>query len=257
MLRIVVSYSNAEKAEKYKDTLKGTGGRDVEILDAFAGAGVADGDWRSLMGNADALVLTGGPDVAPSRYGAALDDTAGVETIHARDAMEWELLAAARAARQPVLGICRGHQVVNAFLGGTLWQDLGALGPEVRQAHDPAHDDRTRLAHAVAAGTADTPFCELLGSAGRLVVNSLHHQGVREVGPGLIVAATSPDGVVEALESADPAWWLWSVQWHPEELVGADQHPLPRTLFERSLGAARAAAERRRGAGAVAPGGSP
>ena len=244
-MRVVVSYSKKEKAEKYKDTLKGIEGGGFEIADAFSGAAASTEEWRELQRGADALLLTGGPDVEPTRYEEELDAAASVESIPERDAMEWELLRVARDCRQPVLAICRGHQVVNAFLGGKLWQDLGALGKAVKQRHDPDATNRRLLAHPLDVGQASSPLGELLRASAPIAVNSLHHQAVRVPGAGMHVLARSPDGVVEATELVDPAWWVWSVQWHPEELVGSQDHPLHRQLFERFLDEAERFAKRR------------
>jgi putative glutamine amidotransferase len=238
MARIVVSYSRPEKAEKYKAALGIVGGTGVELADAWSGAPRST-PWREALGGADGLLLTGGPDVEPARYGEALDPAAGVDVLPERDAMEWQLLEAARETKLPVLAICRGHQVAHAFLGGRLWQDLGALGPETRRRHDPDRDHRSLLAHGVVTAVAASPLAELLTGTTPLSVNSLHHQAVREPGRGLRVTARSEDGVVEASEGSDPSWWIWTVQWHPEELLGPDHDPRHRALFERFLRAAR------------------
>jgi len=236
-MRIVVSYARPQKAQKYKDTLKGVDGFDVEIVDAHSAATPPPRGWRDLIGTADGLLLTGGADVEPSRYGQAEDPAAGVYTTPERDAMEWDLLEAARAARRPVLAICRGQQVVNAFLGGTLWQDLGRLGADVKRDHDPDESDRRRLAHGVDVGPGTDPLSELLRSHAPFAVNSLHHQAVRVLAEGLGVAAASPDGVIEAMALRDPRWWLWAVQWHPEELTEPGDHPVHGELFRSFLSA--------------------
>jgi putative glutamine amidotransferase len=246
-MRVVVSFSKPEKGKKYKGTLKGIGGGDLELVDADSSAAAPTGGWQALVQEADALLLTGGPDVEPARYGEGVDPNAEVESIPARDAMEWELLDAARAARRPVLGICRGHQVVNVFLGGRLWQDLGALGEAVSRGHDPDESDRRLLAHSLDVESAVSPLGELLRSCGPVAVNSLHHQAVRVPGSGMQVVAKSPDEVVEATAGVDPAWWVWTVQWHPEELVAAGDQPVHRSIFERFLEQAEATAARRAG----------
>jgi putative glutamine amidotransferase len=234
-MRVVVSYAKPHKAQRYKGALNGIDGLDLEIVDAHSSAAPPPGGWRELIAAADGLLLTGGADVEPTRYGHAEDPTAGVYTTPERDAMEWELLAAARAARLPVLAICRGHQVVNAFLGGTLWQDLGRIGADVKRAHDPDESDRRRLAHGLDVRTDARPLSELLRTFAPIEVNSIHHQAVRELGEGLEVVATSPDGVIEAIAHLDPAWWLWAVQWHPEELTEPGDHPVHRELFRNFL----------------------
>jgi len=236
-VRIVVAYSKPHKARKYKDSLQRVNGFELELVDAHASAETSPAGWRALQDSADGLLLTGGPDVEPRRYGEETDPDAGVHTVPARDAMEWELLAAARSARKPVLAICRGHQVVNAFLGGTLWQDLGRLDQEVKREHDPDDSDRRRLAHGLEIGGSPDPLSELLRSSAPIVVNSLHHQAVRTLADGLEVVATSPDRVVEATVWRDPSWWLWSVQWHPEELTEPGDHPVHRALFRSFLAA--------------------
>jgi putative glutamine amidotransferase len=236
-MRVVVSYSKPEKAEKYKDSLKGVNGFDVEIVDACSAAAAPPGGWRELLESSAGLLLTGGSDVEPSRYGEPLDPTAGVDAMPERDAMEWELLAAARETSRPVLAICRGHQLVNVFLGGTLWQDLGKVSSEVERRHDPDESDRRRLAHGLEVGPSSDPLHELLRAFTPFAVNSLHHQAVRELGAGLEVVATSPDGVIEAMAFDDPSWWLWCVQWHPEELTRASDPPVHRELFRRFLDA--------------------
>lgn len=236
-MRIVVAYARRNKVHKYKRSLTSVNGHGLEIVDADSTEEAPPGGWRELVATADGLLLTGGADVAPERYGEATDPAANVHVTPARDEMEWELLAAAQSARRPVLAICRGHQVVNAFLGGTLWQDLGALGEPVRRHHDPDESDRRRLAHGLAFGSGADPMSELLRRSASVTVNSLHHQAVRELAPGLGVVATSDDGVVEAMAHEDPDWWLWAVQWHPEELTEPGDDPVHGELFRRFLAA--------------------
>jgi putative glutamine amidotransferase len=159
------------------------------------------------------LVLTGGEDVEPGRYGAAPHPT--VESHAGRDECEIALVLAARKRALPTFAICRGAQVVNVALGGTLVRDIpserpGGLG------HDPggARDARVHEVHA----DGDTTLAGLLGTE-RLTVNSFHHQAVDRLGEALRVSARAPDGIVEAIESTDPVWWMVGVQWHPEELI--------------------------------------
>lgn len=245
-MHVLLSFARQDKAKKYKESLKRVGGPGVEVLEAWSAEAPPAGGWAALVGRADGLVLSGGVDVEPARYGETLDPSAGVEVLEVRDAMEWELLATARDLRIPVLGICRGHQVVNAFLGGTLWQDLGTLGAGVRAAHRHDPDRRRELAHPVEAVPGEHPLQQLFSGASPFSVNSFHHQAVKAPGRGMVVAATGPGAVIEATALADPSWWVWSVQWHPEELVEAGDHPFNRTLFERFLDAAAAARSRQR-----------
>lgn len=163
----------------------------------------------ALLADCDGLVLSGGGDMEPSLWGEApvaeLD-----EVSPERDAMEYAALEEALARDVPVLGICRGCQVVNVFFGGTLYQDLNTQRPGGVE-HQQAGDwDRTQ--HAVEAAPG-SKLADVLG-VGAVQVNSFHHQAVRDVAPGLVATATA-DGLVEGLESAGPGW-LVAVQWHPE-----------------------------------------
>lgn len=170
------------------------------------------------------LVLTGGEDVAPARYGATphpkLEDT-----DPARDAAEAALIAAARERRLPILAICRGIQILNVALGGTLYQDLGSErpGPVTHTGDDSRHSVR------VEPGS----LLERTLGARSTIVNSRHHQAIRDLAPGLRAVAWAEDGLIEAVEAADSnAPWTLAVQWHPEDLN-------ERALFD---GFARAAA---------------
>jgi putative glutamine amidotransferase len=179
----------------------------------------------TLLDGVAGLVLTGGEDVEPTRYGAAPHPT--VESHAERDECEIALVLAARERALPTLAICRGAQVVNVALGGTLVRDIpsewpGALG------HDPGGSRDARV-HGVHA-EADTKLATLLGTS-RLTINSFHHQSVDRLGDALRVSARAPDGVVEAIESTDPEWWMVGVQWHPEELI-ASPEDWDRQLFD-------------------------
>lgn len=188
---------------------------------------------RALVAGAAGVVFCGGVDVAPERYGESARPGAGVETDRARDAFEFDLLAAAQAAAVPVLGICRGLQTLNVFLGGTLHQDLPSERPDgVRHAAPP----QAALAHVVFVEDARHPFAELLRRE-TCVVNSMHHQGIKRLAAALVPIATSADDLVEAAATPpDHRWWVRGVQWHPEDLVELD---LQRALWETFLVAAQ------------------
>jgi putative glutamine amidotransferase len=149
----------------------------------------------------DALLISGGADVEPTRYGAPVAAETSFETQ--RDAFEFALLAAANEAAIPVLGICRGCQVVNVHAGGTLNQ------------HVPSHarwnDDPTELIDTVTT-VPGTLGHQLYGDTRQ--VNSLHHQTVAAVGAGLVISGTTADGTVELLEGIDTP--VLALQWHPE-----------------------------------------
>lgn len=190
----------------------------------------------ALLRRVDGLVLTGGEDVDPARYDDERHHT--VERVSAeRDATELALVGAARELRLPTLAICRGMQVVNVALGGTLVQDIassiaGALPHEqvetrTARTHDVTVDEASRLAAALGAS--------------RLAVNSMHHQSVARAGEGLRVTARARDGVIEGMESDDPAWWMLAVQWHPEELT--TNGPWDEALFAAFADACRARME--------------
>ena len=168
----------------------------------------------AILGAVHGLVLTGGEDVDPALYGAARHPELG-PLQHERDAWELALAAAAQRRRLPTLAICRGVQLLNVALGGTLVQDLPSERPS-SLAHEQAggRDART---HDVRVSEG-TRLRDLLG-ADRVPVNSMHHQAVDRVGDGLATNAVSDDGVIEGVESTDAGWWAVGVQWHPEELT--------------------------------------
>ena len=182
----------------------------------------------------DGLLIAGGQDVSPEVYGEASPEAVALvgETCRERDRMEAVLLEAAVARDLPVLGICRGIQVINALLGGTLWQDLPAQRPSAVEHHGTPPYDVPVHTVEVAAGT---PLAEAIG-AGEHAVNSYHHQAVRELAPGLEAMAVSPDGLVEALWRPESSF-LWAVQWHPEFAHRVDE--ASRRIFSAFIGAAR------------------
>lgn len=249
--RVVVSASSEDRAAPYVAALV-AGGVPAEAIqvvepapDGAGSSGGVGGRGRAgaeLLGEAAGLLLCGGADVAPWRYGEEPLAAAGLEVLPARDELEWDLLEAARARRVPVWGVCRGFQVLNVFLGGTLWQDLPLQRPSAVPHECASPPDL--LSHEVRVLAPDAPLAERLAAAGgRPLVNSRHHQAVRRLAPGLLAVAAAPDGMVEAAVltggaqptavwtggaqapavpggAADPgAWWVRGVQWHPENLL--------------------------------------
>ena len=165
---------------------------------------------QALLEHCDGLVLSGGEDVDPRRYGEEPIPELGSVTP-SRDEMEFTALGLAVEREIPILGICRGCQVLNVFFGGTLYQDLGTqLGSELRHEQEGPWESRWHDVH-VEGGTR---LCEIV-RADCLHINSFHHQGVRDVAPSLEASAVADDGLVEAIESNEHPF-LIGVQWHPE-----------------------------------------
>lgn len=171
------------------------------------------------------LVLTGGEDVDPHRFGEDPHPATG-EAHAGRDAYELALARVAYEQRVPTLAICRGAQVMNVALGGTLVQDIPTQHPS--EINHEQSNRRTERVHAVDV-TADSRLADILGTTA-ISANSSHHQSIARLGEGLRVTAQSPDGIVEGVESTDPAWWMVAVQWHPEELT-ATPEDWDRSLF--------------------------
>lgn len=178
-----------------------------------------------ILDRIDGVVLTGGGDIAPERYGAERHEAVRMVN-HERDEFELSLVTKAYERKMPMLAICRGNQVVNVAFGGTLIQDLpshsGAHGHDIsgEGAYEP---------HSQALVEEGSKIASIFG-AGLHGINSIHHQAVEELGEGLKVVASAPDGTVEALEHVDKAWDLLSVQWHPEYL-GVRDHGDSHDLF--------------------------
>ena len=172
----------------------------------------------------DGLLLTGGGDMDPKFYGQARIPACGEPNL-LRDAAEPLLLRAFLAADKPVLGICRGIQVMNAVLGGDLYQDIKPFE------HLP-HNGHWAKVHTVTVRRG-TLLSRILGQD-TVLVNSQHHQAVDRVAPGFTLAALSEDGIVEAIEKPDARFCL-GVQWHPEWLSDAD--PAMQGLFDAFVNA--------------------
>ena len=171
---------------------------------------------EKILAAADGIILTGGGDIDPGYFGEALDPRADL-VLPIRDAYEIELCRKAYALDKPVLAVCRGVQVLNVALGGSLFQHIDNHSfPEIRDRiiHDVRIFKDTRLFAALGVETAG--------------VNSIHHQAVNRVADGLRVSALSPDGVIEALEAPDKTFIL-GVQWHPEALLASALH---NTIFK-------------------------
>jgi putative glutamine amidotransferase len=221
----VIGIAACRKLEDYRQSILHVGG-DPRILGASMAVELA-------LDGIGGLMLTGGDDVAPSRYGEAPHGSV-VEAEPGRDEFEIALVAAARARNLPIFAICRGVQVLNVACGGTLVQDIpsqiaGALAHSLAV---PQHEPY-ELAHEVWVDK-DSLLATLMRE--RLVdesieVNSRHHQAVKDVAKGFVASATAPDGVIEAIEDPKARFCL-GVQWHPENFFRTGEF---RALFEGFL----------------------
>ncbi|MCX6398428.1 MAG: gamma-glutamyl-gamma-aminobutyrate hydrolase family protein [Propionibacteriales bacterium] len=192
----------------------------------------------STVRRLDGLVVGGGGDVDPVRYGGAVDDELLWGVNPARDAIEEVALRAAFDGAVPVLAICRGMQFVNVALGGTLHADLTRDRPS-DVVHRPGKELLDRSCHDVDVD-ADTLLSAWMGRHGRVAVNSEHHQGLDVLAPGLRGVAHSRDGLVEAVEL--PGRQLVGVQWHPEILWSTEQSSLDLLAGFVRISATRASA---------------
>jgi len=222
----VIAITSCRKLEDYRQSVLHVGG-EVRIVDPSIG-------FAEALKGADGLLLTGGDDVAPSRYGEAPHATF-VEAEPGRDEFELGLIREARTRGLPLFAICRGLQVLNVGCGGTLIQDIpsqirGALAHALdvppHQAYSLAHevwiDKDTLLWKLMRERLSDADACE---------VNSRHHQAVNRLASGFQVCATAPDGVIEAIEDPSAPFCL-GVQWHPENFFRTGEF---RPLFEGFL----------------------
>jgi len=172
------------------------------------------------------LLLTGGTDVSPARYGQSRDPSTE-EPDPSRDELEATLLEQALREQLPVLAICRGMQLFNVVRGGTLIQNLKTAINHTQKPMPDWEAGRHPAAHSVQVRT-NTALASIIGP-GEHAVNSRHHQGVDQIGRGMVAAARSSDGIVEALEAPDHPFAI-AVQWHPEDRIHVN--PADRRLFE-------------------------
>jgi putative glutamine amidotransferase len=225
----MIGITSCRKLEDYKQSILHVGG-EVRILDPSM---PIDEALRDI----DGLLLTGGDDVAPSRYGEAPHPSI-IEAEAGRDEFEIGLVRAARERHLPIFAICRGIQVLNVAFGGTLVQDIpsqvpGALTHTLKVppnepytlAHEVWLEKGSLLSNLMGERLSDGDACE---------VNSRHHQAVKTIASGFKVSATAPDGVVEAIEDPGQEFCL-GVQWHPENFWRTGEF---RPLFEGFLTAA-------------------
>jgi putative glutamine amidotransferase len=219
------NYLSNTLAEAYAQALSQAGAAPLLIP-----AGMPLQALDSLLEQLHGLLLSGGGDIAPEFYAAGLDERInGVDA--ARDELELSLFQAALEREMPVLGICRGLQLFNVALGGTLYADIASQKPQAIK-HDYTGQPRHYLAHDVELRSGSR-LAAILDHA-QLPVNSLHHQGIAHLATGLEAVALAPDGLVEAVEIPAHPFAL-AVQWHPECLL---DHPPMQALFKSFVAAA-------------------
>lgn len=199
------------------------GGEPV-TLHPHAPGGTADpAEVAARLARFDGILLPGGGDIAPHRYGAVRAHEAVYDVDDQQDAFDLELARQALAGRLPLLAVCRGLQVVNTALGGTLHQDMGGPGREHRHILHPV---------SFAPGSA---LARITG-ADKAEASCYHHQHVDRLGEGLTVTARAADGTTEAVELTEGHGWFLAVQWHPEDTAPED--PAQQRLFEGLVRAA-------------------
>lgn len=191
----------------YFSTIRHFGGIPVLIP-----VGAAEDELELLIDLCDGILLTGGNDIAPAVYGeAVLNDS--VETTPERDESEKKICDLAVARKLPMLGICRGVQMINVYFGGTLYQDIPnqLTTGENHRMEAPYH----RTSHNCVL-TEGSPLRELSGRA-VIGVNSHHHQSIKDMAPGFLSMGACEDGIIEAIWNPNEKF-LWGVQWHPEQI---------------------------------------
>lgn len=227
--RLTEGHARVRLNEAYVNAARGAG------LIPIVVPPLAPEEVAPILATVQGIILTGGEDVDPAEFGAARHPR--TQPPHtARDKCELAMVRLARERRIPTLAICRGIQVLNVALGGTLVQDIPSERPSaIRHDHDGERESRV---HDVAID-AGSRLADAVGATA-IAVNSFHHQAVDRPAPGLRVTATAPDGIIEGAEWPDDDWWMLAVQWHPEELVRDARD------WDRGLFAAFAAALERR-----------
>jgi putative glutamine amidotransferase len=222
-----IAVAPCRKMLDYEESVRLAGG------DPWALHGIAD-PVEAVVTSCAGLLLPGGADVDPARYGQARHLTV-TDVDAARDEYEIALVRAALAADLPVLAICRGLQVMNVALGGSLIQDIPTRVGTAVPHQVPAPTDA--IAHDVSVAPGSRLAMMMAGAVvgGRLPVNSRHHQAVERIAPGFVVTSEASDGVIEALEHPHARFCV-GVQWHPENFV---EHGTFLPLFAGLISSAR------------------
>jgi putative glutamine amidotransferase len=227
---VVRSWDGADRTgvnAAYVQALLASGGVPL-ILSPLLGASLAG----PALGGFDGLLLTGGEDIDPSWYGAEPSPLLSPPSRE-RDLFELALFAVARQRGLPILGVCRGIQLINVALGGTLVQDIATEQPGALD-HRPAglRDTRSHVVRLEPGSRAARAM-----GATSVRVNSSHHQAIKQLAPGLVASGRTSDDLIEAVESDSGTSWILAVQWHPEEMHAdrqAPEHGLFRALVDEA-----------------------
>ncbi|MFI8786336.1 gamma-glutamyl-gamma-aminobutyrate hydrolase family protein [Streptomyces sp. NPDC055105] len=218
-------YAAEVNARALIEAVWNAGGEPATLHPHAPGGTTCPGEVAARLARFDGLLLPGGGDIAPHRYGATAAHATVYDVDDTQDAFDLELARQALDAAIPLLAICRGLQVVNTALGGTLHQDMG--GPEREHRH---------IVHPVAIERLS--LLEQATGAEKVDASCYHHQRVDRLGSGLRVTARAADGTVEALELPQAHGWFTAVQWHPEDTAHEDG--AQQGIFDALVRAARA-----------------
>ena len=214
-------------AQKYTDAIINAGGTPLIIP-----LGMAEEQLEDIANAVDGIMVTGGGDMATEIFnGQAHPRVCGVDAL--RDETEFKLVRFADKMQKPLLGICRGNQVINVAFGGTLFTDIAAQVPEAKRHDWYPNIPRDQLSHTISI-TKDAKLVKIFGGT-EIAVNSLHHQSIDKIGEGLLVTAHAPDGIIESIEKPDHPY-LIGVQWHPEWLTAL---PAMQNLFKTFVNACK------------------
>ncbi len=213
--------------EAYANAIENSGG----ILMMLA-SNAGEEDMDTILDQVDGLLLTGGTDVNPALYEEEKKEYTH-DSDNYRDMIEFILIEKAMKRNLPILGVCRGMQVINVKMGGSLYQDIKKEMPGSLE-HD-RHLDGPRSMPAHTVSIEEGSILHSIIQQKEIEVNSLHHQGIKTLGSGLLATGVTPDGLVESIEM--PTYpFLVCMQWHPEELL---ETPVWKNVFDRFIEATR------------------
>jgi putative glutamine amidotransferase len=240
-IALTANPDNTTGYPRYRKAIEDAGGEAVLVYPAPDGHNLAQ--CVATVGSAHGVLLPGGVDVDPAEYGGTPHPTVSLGPA-AYDAFELSVARMALASALPTLAICRGIQVINVALGGTLYQDIEDCyerprGFVLQHRQQPPHP-RGEATHDV--DVLDGSILARLFGVRRVMTNSLHHQALRRIAYPLVAIGWARDGIVEAVEARESHPFFVGVQWHPEEMVGHDEPS--RVLFRAFVEEARRRAQR-------------